>query len=385
MIRNRDFLVGVVFLLGLVIIGYMTISIQDFGATFFGKKYPPISVDFDRVSGLREGDPVRAKGFQVGKVRSIDYRADGQIRVMLSLERPVSLHSNAIFQIQSSSPLGGRHVEILPGEGERVQRRHFTGEEATDFWQLIADLLQENRYDIAQSFKKLRQILEYVEGGEGFIGDAIKNPQLKDQVREIVADIRKVSGKVARDEGLLHDIMTDDSVTTRNVRDFSAKASAVATKINEGDNLVARLLNDKELSLALKNAAERIDKGEGLLGHWIRDKALRDDFSASVKSARGILGGGERIVHQIEDGKGTVVSGLLYSDEWGGKVDRSLGNVEEITQKVNKGPGTVSRLINESELIDDVSHVFTLFRESIEDAREQAPINTIVTGVVAAF
>ena len=67
------------------------------------------------------------------------------------------------------------------------------------------------------------------------------------------------------------------------------------------------------------------------------------------------------------------------------KVDAAATNVQEITEKLNRGDGTLAQLINKSELFDEISRVVTLLRESIEDAREQAPINTFVNAIFAAF
>ncbi len=70
----------------------------------------------------------------------------------------------------------------------------------------------------------------------------------------------------------------------------------------------------------------------------------------------------------------------------------TLENLRDITDKVNKGQGTLGILINDDELhrnastlLSDAQIVVREVREGLEDTREQAPVNSFVRAALTAF
>lgn len=75
-----------------------------------------------------------------------------------------------------------------------------------------------------------------------------------------------------------------------------------------------------------------------------------------------------------------------------GDVKRTITNIASITGKINHGHGSLGRLINDGELhkdattlVDDAQVVVREMRESLEDTREQAPVNSFVRAALTAF
>lgn len=75
-----------------------------------------------------------------------------------------------------------------------------------------------------------------------------------------------------------------------------------------------------------------------------------------------------------------------------GDIRRTLNNVAEITTKINQGKGTIGLLVNDDELhrnantvITDAQIVVRELRESLEDTREQAPVNSFLRAALTAF
>ncbi|HBS06652.1 MAG TPA: MCE family protein [Leptospiraceae bacterium] len=71
---------------------------------------------------------------------------------------------------------------------------------------------------------------------------------------------------------------------------------------------------------------------------------------------------------------------------------RTVQNVAEITDKINRGDGTVGKLINDAELHNNATTLVTEaqvvvreVRESLEDTREQAPVTSFVRAALTAF
>lgn len=60
-------------------------------------------------------------------------------------------------------------------------------------------------------------------------------------------------------------------------------------------------------------------------------------------------------------------------------------NLRSISGKIEKGQGTIGKLINQDELHEDSVDLVSELRESIEDAREQAPITSFIRTALTAF
>lgn len=73
-------------------------------------------------------------------------------------------------------------------------------------------------------------------------------------------------------------------------------------------------------------------------------------------------------------------------------VKNTVDNLADITDKINKGKGTLGQLVNDDDLhenantlIKDAEVVVKELRESLEDTREQAPVTSFVRAALTAF
>lgn len=63
----------------------------------------------------------------------------------------------------------------------------------------------------------------------------------------------------------------------------------------------------------------------------------------------------------------------------------TLQNVREFTDKVNRGKGTLGRLVNEDTIHADTGKLLNELRDAVEDAREQAPVTSFIRAAMTAF
>ena len=115
--NQRQFLLGIFFLITLSILPVYTLFLTNID--LFGKQITE-TVYFPDAFGLKEGDPVQVSGLQVGHVKDLDFDPNAEhskrIKAILSLDREIELMRGAKITIQESTLLGGRHVDIDPGE-----------------------------------------------------------------------------------------------------------------------------------------------------------------------------------------------------------------------------------------------------------------------------
>jgi phospholipid/cholesterol/gamma-HCH transport system substrate-binding protein len=90
---------------------------------------------------------------------------------------------------------------------------------------------------------------------------------------------------------------------------------------------------------------------------------------------------------------GDPIAGLSQLlDENRADVRKTISNIAEITGKINRGKGTIGSLVNDEELhknaeslVDDAQVVVRELRETLEDTREQAPVNSFIRTALTAF
>lgn len=77
------------------------------------------TAEFSNVSGLRQGQFVRASGVEIGKVKAL-HLVDGgrRVRVEFNIDRSVPLYQSTTAQIRYSDLIGNRYVELKRGEGK---------------------------------------------------------------------------------------------------------------------------------------------------------------------------------------------------------------------------------------------------------------------------
>jgi phospholipid/cholesterol/gamma-HCH transport system substrate-binding protein len=106
----------------LVLLLFTVMIIVVFGQMRFDRTYG-YSTEFSNISGLRQGQFVRASGVEIGKVSSV-HLVDGgkRVRVDFNVDRSVPLYQSTTAQIRYLDLIGNRYLELKRGEGEGADR-----------------------------------------------------------------------------------------------------------------------------------------------------------------------------------------------------------------------------------------------------------------------
>ncbi|MDN4521843.1 virulence factor Mce family protein [Mycolicibacterium sp. jd] len=105
----------------LVLLVFTAMIVVVFGQIRFDRTVG-YSAEFSSVSGLREGQFVRASGVEVGKVKSLRLIDGGKrIRVDFDVDRSLPLYQSTTAHIRYANLIGERYLEVKRGEnGDRV-------------------------------------------------------------------------------------------------------------------------------------------------------------------------------------------------------------------------------------------------------------------------
>lgn len=237
---------GIFTVLGLVVFGFSLYFLGGFSVT---KTYD-LNIKFADVSGLPVRAPVKLSGVEVGKVKQIKIE-DGQVVVVADIHEGVPVHQGAQFSVVMTGIIGSKYLKIVQGDVQAptyragayidgvdelpmdvmvtqtmssikefvdsVNNQGAFGEKLnqtmTEVRQLSANLNQMaaslrpyltrsmQNLDVASArlsdlMAKADSLMTSLEQGEGVIGSLIKDPQMKEEVKESVTDLRETMSEV---------------------------------------------------------------------------------------------------------------------------------------------------------------------------------------------
>jgi phospholipid/cholesterol/gamma-HCH transport system substrate-binding protein len=362
--NQRQFLLGIFFITALSILAVYTLFFTD-TVSLFGKQIQ-IEVYFPEAHGLREGDPVQAAGLRIGRVTKLDYRLSApleeRIHATLSLDEEIELQEGFRITIQESTLLGGRHVDIDPGEygGVPVDKDEVLyGRVKKNPIEALADLgtlFTDNRANVASILENFEAVMSDVRDGKGLVGRLLTDETMSEDLALAAANIRTVTDRVEAGEGLLGALVSDEELAD-SVRGAVTSLQAIADDLRAGEGLAGRLIYDDALAnevekglLAFSSVGQRIDEGEGVLGRLISDEELAAELEG------------------------------IFQDFGSASQD-----LQALTAQLRSGEGTLGKLMMDQELYDEALTAVGLLTRSLEDYREAAPVTAFTSVLFSAF
>jgi phospholipid/cholesterol/gamma-HCH transport system substrate-binding protein len=319
---TTEFWVGLFTLVSLLIAVYMVFRTGDLRL----ERQPGyrVVVNFPDVAGLDVGDTVRVAGVEVGKVESIDLE-ENQGRVTLRIDHRAALYQDATAQVETYGLLGDRYISIKAGHSN-LPRVEPGGEIGSAVSPAQLDVLLGKLSEVASDIKTVTTTLKRVLGGaEG-----------EQALREILVNTRDLSEELVR-------------TVRENQEDFRRITKQVATLTLQMEDMVAENREAVHRTLAaMPETAENVREITGRARELLT--AHQQDISETLENLR-------------------VASAQL---------EESLKAVEDLSQKVRSGEGTLGKLIQDDALYEEATKTLREARNLIEDLREQAPISAFI-------
>jgi phospholipid/cholesterol/gamma-HCH transport system substrate-binding protein len=172
-------------------------------------------------------------------------------------------------------------------------------------------------------------------------------------VVEVTAALKDVLQTIQRGEGLL-------GAMVRN-REFGDRTL---------ESLQGSLANFHQATATLDRLFQTVDRGEGVLGRLIRDQKLGTSLEHSVQSL-------ERVTHRLERGQGAgmrLIDDKAYGDRLLAKLDRAIDDLAQVADKLNRGQGTLGKLINDATLHNEAESL-------VRDARRSWVVRGLFRGL----
>lgn len=312
---NKAMWLGFFFFVAMVLLLFATLTVTK---VRFGKP-PKVKIDFVQVEGLRNGDPIRVDGVEVGKVNSIELRDQG-VRVVGYLEEAIKIHDDYGVFVESFTVLGGNHISIhrgTPGRPILPDTTVLVGRPKLNGFEQIGRVLSENRdliRDMLTSIKdtaiELRAMIQQIRTGEGTIPRLINDPAIFDGLMKTTKELHELAEKANKGTGTLGKLINDPSLydelkgSLADIRSAAKSAQGFVDKAAASDGAFNKLMNDPKVaedvekmmeniratSENLRQITDKIAKGEGTLGQLIQEDKLYDKADKVLESADAVLG-----------------------------------------------------------------------------------------------
>ena len=296
------------------------------GSFDFFKRGIRVHAQFSTVQELKEGDPVKMAGVQIGRVEKIKLLED-KVDVTMKLNRPDNVRTDSKAIVKFAGLMGQNFVEIRFGSAAAPAADNDTlirSEEQPDLSMLMARLdkglsgIERATASISgESFEKLLAPLT----------DFVK--ENSPRLTAILSNIRSISTQVAEGKGTVGRLINEDT--------FYQSALAAVTNLNDTASEIKATVSQA------RNVVAEINEGKGTLGKLAKDDALYKETATA------------------------------------------LTNLREILQKINQGQGSVGKLVNDESLYKNAKLSLQKLDKATEGLEDQGPLSVLGIAINSLF
>ena len=182
--------------------------------------------------------------------------------------------------------------------------------------------------------------------------------------REIAVDMRTSGTPYARTDTIpgiyekgLSEVMADLGSTMGSVTRIAEQLSSVVNVMDKSGDFTASLKNFRVTTEELKLTVQE------------NRSALRQslaDFSAAAKTARGLTTDREEQLRRTMDHFARAAENM---DRLSTRLDSLRASIQTVTSKVERGQGTLGKLVNDDKLYADLNSSIQSFKSLVEDIK----------------
>jgi phospholipid/cholesterol/gamma-HCH transport system substrate-binding protein len=280
--------------LRVVLLIAISIVLLAYGVYQVGKVFDVFASRYELVTtvptalGLREGAPVTLAGQRIGQVKRIEFipvdrkTSGDNLRITLAIAHEVrdQIRRDSRAFLRTQGLLGDKFVDIEPGTAGNAV--------------LIAG-------DTLRAGKSL-DIEEFMTQASAAL----------DEATAVVEALRSVTTGLANGEGTIGQLLTDEQLYGRMVS-TTGQLEGVLRQINSSNGTLGHLIRDPALYQRLTSTVSRVDSlgaailyGDGSMARLIRSDSLYRSLAGTAFRADSAMGGVAGIVSRLERGEGSI-------------------------------------------------------------------------------
>lgn len=267
---GREVRIGLFVLIG-VVSALVVLFLMTDPATFRGRYM--VVTEVDDAGGVRRGDPVQMRGVNVGRVHDFALR-DGRVHITLELEGRWEIPVDSRTRVAGMGLLGGRTIEILPGESDEALRAggRIVGESEGG----MSELAEVLGTDLMEVLEQVRSVLadSTVEALQASARDlerllsttAATAEEQRDQLRTLSASLSRSAARV------------EEITATVEIEQTLARADSTVAELRVASANLSRA------TATLETILGRLERGEGTLGQLSRNDELYRNVTSAAEA-----------------------------------------------------------------------------------------------------
>ncbi len=318
MSRGREALVGVVIVGAIVLTVAGTLWLEG---TSFGRAQRDVEAVFEEVGLIRPGNAVKLRGVEVGRVREIAVDPGGQaVRLRFRMDESLALPADAVVILSPESMFGDWQAEIMP----------------------------RSRYPSVQ----------YAESSESGVLPGYALPDISelthmaDQIAENLSVLTERLAVAFSDETARNIASLIDNVegVTERLSDLVAQQATSFTNVTDG---VQRAVDG--IGTAADQARSTFERVDQILAREEVASTLEDlvVISANLRDLSGDLQGTNVEIRQMT-----------------ARADSAFVRADAIMKRITQGEGILGRLLEDTEMANELQTVVTELTVLLSDIRE---------------
>lgn len=269
--RFQAVVLGVVVVAALGMSGYGVARIADKQGLWADSV--ELTAGFPEAHDITPGTPVRIRGVDAGQVVAVEYPDhDGPgtlvtVRMRLQSKFANRVYADASAQVHGSGLLGSKVIAIQPGDPRRgpLADGRLRGVKPFDMNEAVAevrDLAKEAKgsaaevkalaKDARETVASAKGVIDGVKDGNGTLGKLIRDDDLYEDARKLLARTDKTVGAVEAEMGNLKGLVSDGRDTLRSVKqgtDALGKMPIVRSYVEDATAILVRPNMTRERSL----------------------------------------------------------------------------------------------------------------------------------------
>jgi len=275
------------------------LALYFIGANIGRDKSYRVYAMFDDATGLGARSRVQIAGIPVGQVDRIELdEATARARVWLKIKQQYPLHRNATITKRSESILGDFLLDLTPGSPDQPLLKD--GDE-------IRNVVRQPGMN--EVFNQLSKIAGDIGAVTANMRKTLGGEEGENNLRTIIENLTRITEGI---EGIIERSQSRVDAILGNVQSFTGNLRNIGAG------------GEQDMLAILKNTRDATAEARDIL------KTVGNEV-------------GSHDTGELKKSVGRVRSSME-------KLDASLANVREITEKINSGQGTIGRLVNDDKL-----------------------------------
>ena len=258
--------------------------------------------EYDMVNGLVPANSVSIKGMKVGQVKTLYFSSKDPRKIVVELivESDYPIPDNSVAKIVSTGLIGSKEIQIELGDSKIELKDGDTLNAMTE-----ASLGEEVNRQLIPLKRKAEDLLSSIDTVATIVQELL-NPNTRDNLFKAIEHVKEalenlahttynIDTLVSTERYHLASIISNVESISSNLRQNNSKINNILTNFSNISDSLARtniptiLDNVNQTVSELKNAIDKINRGDGSLGLLLSDRKLYDEVSKAAKDLNLLL------------------------------------------------------------------------------------------------